>query len=483
LYDRRGRRTQTKESSTLVETDAYDDVGNLLTQTYSAGPLNGFTVTNSYDSLLRRTNLTLISPLSTLNSTAFSYDSAGRLLRVSDGTNSATYGYVANSPLVGQILFTNNGALRMTTTKQYDLLNRLTNISSSSSSFTSSFAYAYNSANQRTRRTETDSAYWVNQYDSLGQVVSGKKYWSDGTPVAGQQFDYAFDDIGNRQSTQEGGDHWGANLRYASYSANILNQYTTRTVPSYFNDLGSANSNATVTLWSADGSYVPTYRRGDYFRAELPVTNASSALWLTVTNLAVLQNGTNTDILTNDVGNAFVPATPESFTYDADGNLTSDGRWTNHWDAENRLISIESLSSAPTGSKRKLLFTYDHSGRRIRKQSYTWTSAWSLASDTAFLYEAWNLIAEIDVTTTNLVRSYAWGLDLSGTIQMPTGTSRRWRRGSAGTSPRPMNTAPSAKSSGPQDPQPTPTTSASRPNTRMTKRNCSTTGTDLTIQA
>jgi len=33
---------------------------------------------------------------------------------------------------VGQILFTNNGALRMTTTKQYDLLNRLTNISSSS---------------------------------------------------------------------------------------------------------------------------------------------------------------------------------------------------------------------------------------------------------------------------------------------------------------------------------------------------------------
>ena len=31
--------------------------------------------------------------------------------------------------------------------------------------------------------------------DALGQVKSGKRYWSDGTAVAGQQFDYAFDDI------------------------------------------------------------------------------------------------------------------------------------------------------------------------------------------------------------------------------------------------------------------------------------------------
>jgi len=39
--------------------------------------------------------------------------------------DSATYSYTANSPLVGQVMFSNNGALRMTTTKQYDFLNRL----------------------------------------------------------------------------------------------------------------------------------------------------------------------------------------------------------------------------------------------------------------------------------------------------------------------------------------------------------------------
>ena len=111
----------------------------------------------------------------------------------------ATYSYLANSPLVGQIAFTNNGAVTMTTTKQNDYLNRLTGIQSGTGvSPVSSFNYAHNTANQRTLVTNADNSHWVYQYDELGQVISGKKYWSDGTPVAGQQFTYNFDDIGNR---------------------------------------------------------------------------------------------------------------------------------------------------------------------------------------------------------------------------------------------------------------------------------------------
>jgi hypothetical protein len=71
----------------------------------------------------------------------------------------------------------------MTTTKSYDYLNRLLSISSSSSaSASSSFSYQYNDANQRTVARLGDGSYWVYLYDSLGQVVSGKKYFSDGTP-------------------------------------------------------------------------------------------------------------------------------------------------------------------------------------------------------------------------------------------------------------------------------------------------------------
>src|SRR5262249_34507632 len=152
----------------------------------------------------RRTNLSSVS----IN-VRYDYDAASRLATVSEGTNSVGYAYLANSPLVSQILFTNGSVQRMATTKQHDFLNRLTNISSTTGSVPiASFVYKYNVANQRTSVTNVDNSYWVYGYDSLGQVTSGKKYWADGTPIAGQQFEYSFDDIGNRQSAGSGGDQW-----------------------------------------------------------------------------------------------------------------------------------------------------------------------------------------------------------------------------------------------------------------------------------
>jgi YD repeat-containing protein len=137
-------------------------------------------------------------------------------------------------PLIGQIAFTRNGQSRMTTTRQYDNLNRLTSISSQGSAIGSSaigYSYAYNDANQRTRASLADGAYWSYQYDPLGQVVSGKKHWADQGLVAGEQFEYTFDDIGNRTQTKAGGDEQGANLRVAAYQPNLLNQYDSRQVP------------------------------------------------------------------------------------------------------------------------------------------------------------------------------------------------------------------------------------------------------------
>ena len=51
------------------------------------------------------------------------------------------------------------------------------------------------------RATQPDDAFWVYTYDKVGQVTSGRKYWPDGSPVAGQQFEYLFDEIGNRLRT------------------------------------------------------------------------------------------------------------------------------------------------------------------------------------------------------------------------------------------------------------------------------------------
>ena len=219
--------------------------------------------------------------------------------------------------------------MRMTTAKQYDSLNRLTSIASTDpvGNALKSHVYTYNSANQRTNALQADGSYWVYQYDSLGQAVSGKKYWSDGTPVAGQQFEYGFDDIGNRQVAREGGNEAGTNLRESVYVANSLNQYSLRSVPAAVEVLGTANASATVTA-----NNKPASRTGDYFRKELGVDNRTAPVWLAVTNLAVLNNSPTVDIVSTNTGNAFVPRTPEIFGYDSDGNLTNDGRWVLSWD-------------------------------------------------------------------------------------------------------------------------------------------------------
>ena len=194
-----------------------------------------------------------------------------------------------------------------------------------------SHGYAYNNANQRTGMTNSDSSFWVYQYDGLGQVTSGAKYWADGTPAAGQQFGYTFDSIGNRQSTTAGGDQSGLNVRSATYAANNLNQYTTRTVPNAADVIGSATNAATVAVNGQS-----TYRRNDYYRLQLGIDNSAGPEFQSVTNSALLSQG-STAYTTNVTGNIFLPQSPESFTYDLDGNLSVDGRWTYTWDAENRL--------------------------------------------------------------------------------------------------------------------------------------------------
>lgn len=410
-YDRRGRLTNVLSGATSL-TKVYSDAGNLLQESYAGGPLNGVIVTNHYDALLRRDSVGLSVAASLRFNHGYSYDDASQLETVSDGVNSATYARLANSPLVGQIAFATNGTTVMTTTKAYDFLNRLTNTASTSSWSSSSFAYKYNSANQRTSVTNVDGSYWVYTYDSMGQVTSGKKYWSDGSTVAGQQFDYTFDDIGNRKTTTR-------DTRSATYSPNDLNQYTSRTVPGYVNVLGTATNTATVSLWSKESTalYTSTTRKGDYFRGEMPFNNSTGALWLTITNVAVLSNYTGADIVTNIAGSDLLAKTPETFSYDADGNLTSDSLWTNVWNGENRRVTVESRAGVPSAGKAREQWTILADGRWIERIVYTNSGTSYFPSLTnRYVWDGQVLLAVLDHTN-GVVLSFMRGLDLSGSIQ------------------------------------------------------------------
>jgi RHS repeat-associated protein len=133
------------------------------------------------------------------------------------------------------------------------------------------------------------------------------------------------------------------------------------------------------------------------------------------------------DAVTELTRSAYVPRTPEAFIHDADGNLTADARWRYTWDAENRLVAVESAAAALAAGvpRQKLEFAYDGQARRVAKKVFSWNPAsglWNLISDFRFLYDGWNLLAEFGVSSSSpltftLTRSFVWGLDLSGSLQ------------------------------------------------------------------
>ena len=131
------------------------------------------------------------------------------------------------------------------------------------------------------------------------------------------------------------------------------------------------------------------------------MSNGSVPVWQSVTNAATGQ--------ASITGNVFVPKTPELFYYDADGNLTNDGCWRYTWDAENRLVSL--TTNTAVGPRQSIKFEYDWQGRRIRKQ--VWSNAsWNgtPTNDVKFVYDGWNLLAELNATNNNVIRSFMWGL-------------------------------------------------------------------------
>ena len=157
-------------------------------------------------------------------------------------------------------------------------------------------------------------------------------------------------------------------------------------------------------------------RKGEYFYKELSVTNAGGPVWQSVAASATLTNyGTD-----NSSGSVYVPPRAETFAHDADGNLTNDGRWSYTWDAENRLVRMETKSVATNAGlpPLRLLFAYDSEGRRTAKGVLLWTNnAWAITLSNRFVYDGWNLVAELNGTNNALIRSYAWGLDISGSMQ------------------------------------------------------------------
>ena len=153
--------------------------------------------------------------------------------------------------------------------------------------------------------------------------------------------------------------------------------------------------------------HTDVFCNGAYFSHELAVNNAASIP--AVTGVSVVSGATTVS------GKMILPPATQSFLYDADGNLTNDLVWSYTWDGENRLIQMVSAPGMASTNRLRLAFEYDWAGRRIRK-TVTRLDTSAVILDNKFLYDGWNLIAELNGTNNNVIRSYAWGLDLSGSL-------------------------------------------------------------------
>ena len=126
--------------------------------------------------------------------------------------------------------------------------------------------------------------------------------------------------------------------------------------------------------------------------------------------------------------------TPPVFTYDAAGNMTSDGKNNYAWNDEDRLASVTPVF--PRQGDLKLTYAYDYQGRRVYTDRYTFSAlpgsggtpaaggSWAAASRTFYQYQGWNVVGSTllnfgsgGFTTPAGSTAYAWGVDLSGSLQ------------------------------------------------------------------
>src|ERR1044071_1804256 len=87
--------------------------------------------------ICRKTNVVSLNSGSALTRHSYGFDAASRMNSAVDNTGgtaySATYSYLANSPLISQIMMKSGSTTRLTVNNQFDRLNRLLSISNAPS--------------------------------------------------------------------------------------------------------------------------------------------------------------------------------------------------------------------------------------------------------------------------------------------------------------------------------------------------------------
>jgi RHS repeat-associated protein len=223
-------------------------------------------------------------------------------------------------------------------------------------------SYYHDDAGNLWRLTHPDGANIYHSYDALGRMTAAlDNAWTSGNDYV---IRYWYTSAGNRYAAVRGEGLIGFTSVY---------YYDSALRPSAIvNDLPGTAADSSIGLaYNPAGQIVSRSQSNDAYAAP-PAYNVSRSYAV---------NGLN----------QYTAAGPASFTYDANGNLTSDGTRTFVYDVENRLV----------GSSTGAVLVYDPLGRLVQTSGGT-------AGTTQFLYDGDKMIAEYDGSG-NLLKRYVHG--------------------------------------------------------------------------
>jgi RHS repeat-associated protein len=380
------------------------------------------------------------APAADLSQTYY-YNNQGRFDHLSASTAGASavtfdYAYLANSTLVSGIAVSGSSfAVNRSYEAHRDLLASIQTAwgaVSGSNPALAQFDYTYDARWQRLSAqqegaafadyyspgTSYSSVYTYYAYDSQGQLRTSDMYRgtapsvgnspSAGDELPGRRFEYRYDNAGNRTKSGPADPAGPSGSADDNYTANNLNQYSARE-NNTVRIVGNANPSDSMT---AGGATINQVDRN--FGGTLVPSNGTAPVAGSVAVTADLISAGVTKSITR---NYTVAKQSEALGYDVDGNLTSDGMWDYTYDAENRLSQMETSTAAQAvGIAHQILqFSYDYLGRRVEKKVYANSTGGTPTLDHRYIYDGWNLVAETDGSGT-LLRTYVWGLDLSGSL-------------------------------------------------------------------
>lgn len=391
----------------------------------------------AYDIQGRMTSFTTYRDNNTSEVTTFEYDNRGWMCRKTyDDENTEEYTYRGDGSIANVA-----NAREQVIQCSYDALNRM--VAMQGADIYWEFSYDYRGLLLRA----CNGAYHQNfSYDAYGRLTSENFSDIPNTEIAhtydgfnrltgysfdGEQVHYIYaPNTGVLNSVNCDGWNFvynrisGSNKLFQTIAR--LNDKTINTVTRSYNSFGDLTAvgdygytldldgkRLSATLpdgkaWAYSYDGLSQVTGGVLSNHTTPISSHAYTFDMIGNRLTSNDNGNSKQYTSNNL-NQYTTINSTNLTYDADGNMLSDGQFTYGYDALNQLVSVENATD-------KQVFIYDFMGRRIITESYMKNGEdWIRVTRRRYIYQGWNVIAEYVNGAKN--KTYVWGEDISGTMQ------------------------------------------------------------------